>query len=351
MFKGKKHERENGITLIALVITIIVLLILAAVSIATLTGENGIIRNATNAKDSTQKSEIIEQARVDILTKQTEKLGKTLTADELEQILTPKYGTLSNEENILDRTLTTENGYQIPVKDIWNEELAEEVKTPISKTESYVGYYADIDDNGTVDGIIYADLAVGNTGDGGSGAYTYMVPTVEATNLKDYYIEGTESSEENPFGENSIIAPIEGSEGEERFYIIALRDIGQYSWYSNSENVGNFNTEEGFGKGKTNTSTMVSIWNNDSNKDEENDIWGHIEDGWFVPSLEEWSAIKGELKIDESNYSDKGLSDSYWTSSHYAYIPNFSYSIYLKDGNYGQGNMGLIDYVRLSTTF
>ena len=39
-FKGKK---EKGITLIALVITIIVLLILAGVTIATLTGDNGIL--------------------------------------------------------------------------------------------------------------------------------------------------------------------------------------------------------------------------------------------------------------------------------------------------------------------
>ena len=39
-FKGRK---EKGITLIALVITIIVLLILAGVVIATLTGDNGIL--------------------------------------------------------------------------------------------------------------------------------------------------------------------------------------------------------------------------------------------------------------------------------------------------------------------
>lgn len=39
------QTKENrGITLIALVITIIVLLILAGVSIATLTGDNGILR-------------------------------------------------------------------------------------------------------------------------------------------------------------------------------------------------------------------------------------------------------------------------------------------------------------------
>ena len=42
----------------------------------------------------------------------------------------------------------------------------EETKQPISKTESYVGYYADIEGDGTVDGIIYADLAKGNTGIG-----------------------------------------------------------------------------------------------------------------------------------------------------------------------------------------
>ena len=40
----KEEKRTKGITLIALVITIIVLLILAGVSIATLTGENRIIK-------------------------------------------------------------------------------------------------------------------------------------------------------------------------------------------------------------------------------------------------------------------------------------------------------------------
>ena len=42
-------KRENGITLIALVITIIVLLILAGVALATLTGQGNIIGNAENA--------------------------------------------------------------------------------------------------------------------------------------------------------------------------------------------------------------------------------------------------------------------------------------------------------------
>ena len=52
-----KNLKENGITLIALVITIIVLLILSGVSIAMLTGENGILTQAHNAKEETTVAE------------------------------------------------------------------------------------------------------------------------------------------------------------------------------------------------------------------------------------------------------------------------------------------------------
>ena len=57
-----KNKYSNGITLIALVITIIVLLILAGISIATLTGENGILSRAANAvlknKEGTAREEV-----------------------------------------------------------------------------------------------------------------------------------------------------------------------------------------------------------------------------------------------------------------------------------------------------
>ena len=49
-------RKNKGITLIALVITIIVLLILATVSIATLIGENGILSQANKAKEETRGS-------------------------------------------------------------------------------------------------------------------------------------------------------------------------------------------------------------------------------------------------------------------------------------------------------
>lgn len=54
-------KNSNGVTLIALVITIIVLLILAGVSIAMLTGDNGILNQAINSKEETIIAEQKEQ--------------------------------------------------------------------------------------------------------------------------------------------------------------------------------------------------------------------------------------------------------------------------------------------------
>ena len=59
---------NKGITLIALVITIIVLLILAGVSIAMLTGQNGILTQANNSKSATVKAEAVEKINLTLST-------------------------------------------------------------------------------------------------------------------------------------------------------------------------------------------------------------------------------------------------------------------------------------------
>ena len=59
--KGKK-----GITLIALVITLIVLLILAGVTVATLTGDNGLLQKATNAKQANEEAIALETIQVEV---------------------------------------------------------------------------------------------------------------------------------------------------------------------------------------------------------------------------------------------------------------------------------------------
>ena len=48
--------KEKGITLVALVITIIILIILAGVTVSTLFGENGLIKMAQKAKDQYEEA-------------------------------------------------------------------------------------------------------------------------------------------------------------------------------------------------------------------------------------------------------------------------------------------------------
>ena len=61
-----RKNTEKGITLIALVVTIVVLLILAGISIAMLTGENGVISQARNAKEATDQAKVEELVSVAI---------------------------------------------------------------------------------------------------------------------------------------------------------------------------------------------------------------------------------------------------------------------------------------------
>ena len=63
----QKIKNEQGITLLVLVITIIILLILAGITISAITGDNGLIRNTGQAKEETEianEKEIIEKATV-----------------------------------------------------------------------------------------------------------------------------------------------------------------------------------------------------------------------------------------------------------------------------------------------
>ena len=74
ILKYKKAESQ-GITLIALVITIIVLLILAGVSISMLTGDNAILSKAWQAKEATRGSQVKEY--VDLAATSNEGVGYT----------------------------------------------------------------------------------------------------------------------------------------------------------------------------------------------------------------------------------------------------------------------------------
>ena len=67
---NRKNKRQSGITLIALVVTIIVLMILAGISVSMLTGKNGIINKAKEAKEKYEEESANEESNLNELDKE-----------------------------------------------------------------------------------------------------------------------------------------------------------------------------------------------------------------------------------------------------------------------------------------
>ena len=90
-FRKKIFKNTKGITLIALVVTIIILLILAGVSIAMLTGNNGVLTQAKSAKEKT--GEKGEQERVNLAASSAMTLGMgTITTENLNKAIQDEFG-------------------------------------------------------------------------------------------------------------------------------------------------------------------------------------------------------------------------------------------------------------------
>ena len=255
-----------------------------------------------------------------------------------------------------------------------NEDTNEEPEPPeeiIPETEDYVGYYADMEGDGTVDGIIFADMAVGNTGDGqwNDDWGKYEIPVKD--NLKEYTISKEKYNDD--FGENYVISPKKGTTGNERFYIMALDDFNdengpRYCWYDAAygklDNTIEYTVND-FEQGKANTIAMIANWNKGANggygpQDDNGtykDMWGVIQTSvgnienptWFVPSKSEWAAFAGELGLNDINYVNYNLSNWYWSSAQYdtnrAYTANFSRGFMYDD------LVGYLHSVRLAATF
>ena len=98
-------KERKGITLIALVITIIVLLILAGVSIAMLTGQNGILTQAQKAKTTTDNKSAEEKVKLAVMSARTRSETASLELDKLKEEITNQGGTATNNEFPLSVTI------------------------------------------------------------------------------------------------------------------------------------------------------------------------------------------------------------------------------------------------------
>lgn len=105
----KYNEKVNGITLVSLVITIIILLILAGVSIAELTG-NGLFAKAIEAKEKAEMSRLEEEMQLALTETLANKNGGSITLEDY-------MDTLNKKESIHITDSYEEDGKQIIVLD------------------------------------------------------------------------------------------------------------------------------------------------------------------------------------------------------------------------------------------
>ena len=105
----ERVKSKKGITLIALVITIIVLLILAGVTIATLTGDNGILTKAQSAKKVSTDAEIEEKIKLAVIASKINE-SNTVDTDVLTTELNNQFGDDGWEKTEID-----ENTWKITV--------------------------------------------------------------------------------------------------------------------------------------------------------------------------------------------------------------------------------------------
>ena len=320
MKRTKDFNTNKGITLIALVITIIVMLILVGVTIS-MAVNGGLFDYAGKATGETKNA-------------------------------------LNAEQELANGGIEVDGVWYNSIDEYLNKDKDNNVEK-ISKEQSYVGYYADVDGDGTVDGVIYADLAFSK-----EGYYK------EETGLKDYYICG-EYDDGGYFNLDVGYVLKAIGEGKDRFYVMALEDstTGDYStfyWYYNAfEKMTDYKTatSSAFGKGRTNTEKIKEYWEQDEESpygaQNSRDLWTLIEEDspWFLPSAKEWYAFEETFGIYNTNnesdtYEDFGLSNGYWTSSQsgewgaYPGCANDSSEV----GVLG-GDVYALGHVRLSATY
>ncbi|MCI8273691.1 MAG: hypothetical protein HFJ55_06395 [Clostridia bacterium] len=128
-FVERTDGKEKEITTIALVVTLIVLLILAGTSIAMLTGENGIIKRATQAKENSRKAEVREKLELILLNAYNEKM------------LNDKY----NQNEFLDNMITRGiEGAEVKGDIAIADGYAYEIDRSVPKIGKYLGKEKDL---------------------------------------------------------------------------------------------------------------------------------------------------------------------------------------------------------------
>lgn len=137
------RQWKNGITLIALVITIIILIILAGVSIVTLTGDNGILGRASEAKKATTQAGAEEKVNVAYVGSYDS--AGIFDVDAFEKEVKNLDGTIVEKD---EETVTVEmDGYEFIVDFYGNVAIKEKVIAGVEVEKTFKNNYTDVNNH------------------------------------------------------------------------------------------------------------------------------------------------------------------------------------------------------------
>ena len=189
----KISMKEKGITLIALVITIIVLLILAGVTIATLTGDNGILTKATEAKEKTEEGEEDEKVKIAVTGALAKDNGGEIKEGYLDEELASQFGEKGTDYNLEGRGPFTVTIIERGRIYLINEDgtLGEVVEREGIKVGDYVNYVPDTNTEGYTTDKLSSDItgASGNASVITQDSLKWRIMNIDASGRVDLISE------------------------------------------------------------------------------------------------------------------------------------------------------------------
>lgn len=108
-------QKKNGVTILALVITIVIMLLLAGVVLQMAMGENGLVAKSTQAKAKQAKAELYENVKISFLNLKTKALAENQPEPQAEKVLEePEF---LNKYNISGENIVDKHGNVIESKE------------------------------------------------------------------------------------------------------------------------------------------------------------------------------------------------------------------------------------------
>ena len=131
MKKTKRKNEQKGITLIALIITIIVLIILAGISIAMISGQNGILNRTADASVKADIAGTKEKIKLELMGKYDNN-GKYTNEDVIAAVLK----VTGNQVQVGDATVLSKKGNSVKIADLWQNQVTKELTITCEEEET-----------------------------------------------------------------------------------------------------------------------------------------------------------------------------------------------------------------------